>query len=1103
MSKISAGLIKTTNLTVTGLGSGAVTATNFQFTNLDLSGNLSVTGASTLGSVAALGALDVSGNTTLKTTSVSGTLGVTGATTLAGTSVRSLTTPSGFSVDTSANLIVPGTITNPTVVTNSQLMENTVMSAGSIYTIPGSATAAGYVYPIIDLQANIPIGVFTDRNNTTVSEEFLTKNSDTNCPSGKIYYYAGDGTKDFPIDGTAGSPHFSGVYGNIGTPIFVDVSDSSAYELAIKENFKMAPAITDNSGNTVGGTFVNMNYSSYCDTNGFTFSGFKDIVDKVYRYYIKRGWAIPTAPYVAYDACGNDMDIHYFHQCYYSDDGAPTLGIDFDFSGSKYIPSSINISFGIYVAFSIGPPVFAASLPSCQQVVNIPITTDKVIYGNAVINGTNSVYYDINKRIITINFVQESSWTYTVDSSNFATQSYTLTHIMKKLTGSWAVVKPGDGTFQSNGYSVNNFVSCPPSDAACSLIQVSPTINMVANLIYDGIDYGNNVFEQPLLQELTGEYFGYTLTKFGYGKTGSIINVINPGIYNSSANIDTKWITPSASGKAHVGNNPYTRFYQTTVTGSKVDEYSNKWNIVCPKFNVDLFSTTPESMALLDASYCEILSDNNLADLSVLIHEHQHIFEESNGTVGFAGNAEGHATTMELDGYLMGAGTSVTLRMFRSCMAYLNSHYKGWYTFEQNGKYDYQNNLYTASKLGISNQNYSTRIPYITASQYSEGFAFRYFTDHYDPNNQIIRRSNEINICNMKVMTDNGFTSLLDSLYPCVNSSKFSYAQALWEVSSANGAGKELPTGYSEYALSTLFLRNNNSIPVKYRYLFPIWLTNKHNQFSSVLGQCATALDPLYPQILGGCLWSDIDESTPIYTEKYGRAATFTGSFSFFDAETVIPFWPRNAPLEAQYKMGTWKRNSSGRLLDVSNNFIYNTSTGAINLSAGSPVWTPSVVAYKTSETIYLENLSTKAYVLPVTGNSGLGLTSSMTSVTVRVLRGNFNFAIAQFVPNGGDGTWTQLPSSGTFYNINNPGTWNDASGEIYDNVQTGYLDAASPVSYTFNLSGLSVQTYNGVKYYPKLVCVNATLDTYGQYLDISPARCRYSGKVTITPTFV
>ena len=45
MSSISAGLVKTTNLTVSGLGAGAVQATNLNFTNLDVSGNLSVGGA--------------------------------------------------------------------------------------------------------------------------------------------------------------------------------------------------------------------------------------------------------------------------------------------------------------------------------------------------------------------------------------------------------------------------------------------------------------------------------------------------------------------------------------------------------------------------------------------------------------------------------------------------------------------------------------------------------------------------------------------------------------------------------------------------------------------------------------------------------------------------------------------------------------------------------------------------------------------------------------------------------------------------------------------------------------------------------------------------
>ena len=44
MSSISAGLVNVENLTVTGLGAGAIKATNLQFTNLDVSGNLTTAG---------------------------------------------------------------------------------------------------------------------------------------------------------------------------------------------------------------------------------------------------------------------------------------------------------------------------------------------------------------------------------------------------------------------------------------------------------------------------------------------------------------------------------------------------------------------------------------------------------------------------------------------------------------------------------------------------------------------------------------------------------------------------------------------------------------------------------------------------------------------------------------------------------------------------------------------------------------------------------------------------------------------------------------------------------------------------------------------------
>jgi hypothetical protein len=98
---------------------------------------------------------------------------------------------------------------------------------------------------------------------------------------------------------------------------------------------------------------------------------------------------------------------------------------------------------------------------------------------------------------------------------------------------------------------------------------------------------------------------------------------------------------------------------------------------------------------------------------------------------------------------------------------------------------------------------------------------------------------------------------------------------------------------------------------------------------------------------------------------------------------------------------------------------------------------------------------------------------------------------------------WTQLPSTGNVEQVDNPGTWDDASGEVFDGLQTSYRDAATSQIVSFDLSGFTVQVYDGFKYYPKLVCVNRGLDDYGVYKNIATPQSRYSGKIVITPTFV
>ena len=1096
MSTISAGLVKTNSLTVNGIGAGAIITTNLNFDNLDIAGAVHVGGA-----------FDVSGNATVYGATTLNTLSTSGATHVGG------------AFDVSGNATIYGTLTQPTFVAMDQLQDNTVMDAQSIYSLTGTYNGSTYFYPIVDTQVDVPIGIFTDSTNTTVSTEFLTTKPLTDCSGGKIYYYATDGTNNAPIDGTAGTPHYAGVYGNIGTPIFVDVTDSSAYKQSLVRIFKNAPAITDQLGNTVGGSNVDLHYSSYSNQAlGFTQDGVAHTADTMKRYYMKRGWGLLPPDYVATDINENIIDANFFVQYAGTLNDEPFTGIEFVYGDSAVVPISINLVFVTrYYApteeygqqpyqnlCSIGPEALANQVPSIRTPVNIPITSDKTVYGNAIINGTNSVYYDINKKILNINYVSGNSWTYVIDSSNFNVQR-TVVHNMNLFTGSFGVVKPGLGTFESFGYTVNNLISCSPNDSAAMLIQTSPHLLINDETILDSVSQGVIENDIPLTDSDSGEYMGNSFIKYGNGNTGSLINYVYTPITNAYSWIQPEFTIAQSSNTLHIGQNPYSTFCETAASGV-VDVYysSDSFYLVGPKFNFNIYSTTPESTLVIDPSNVTVITDPNLIELTWNIHENTHIQEYGIGTINCSGNTEAHCVCMEFDGPSMGGGISIS-RFTLTIYTYFNCHFKGQYTFHRAAAL-YENDLYSATNLGIPNQTYPMLGVQAGTTQYGEGFAYRYISDHYDPNQQILRRTNEISICNIKIETDNGFTSQADLPVPGTTAAKFAYAQALWEVTSANGAGKEMAQVYSDYALSSVFLRNNSSIPTQYQYLFPIWFFNKNNAFSSQLAdysnQYSTATNSTFPFLQFFSFWSDLDETTPIYTEKYKRAPTNSSAFKYMDAETPVPFWPRDASGEEQYKLGSWNRNGSRRLLDASNNLIYNTATGHINVSAGPPVWTPSAVAYKSSDTTYLEDLSTKAYVLPVAGVSGLGVSSYMTSIQVSVARGNWNFAIAQFVPDGSGGSWTQLPSSGTFHNINNPGTWTDASGEIYNGIQTSYTDAPGTDSYTFDLSGLSVQTYNGVAYYPKLVCVNTGLDTYGEYLNISPARARYSGKVTVTPTF-
>ena len=291
MSSLSAGKIQVENLSVAGLGAGAIKATNLKFTNLDVSGNLTVQGAqvatqsfvssavqgvigsagaalNTLGEIQAALGNDANLASTL-TTSIATKANAADVTSSLATKAP-VASPTFTGTATVPNLVVSGNITNASLTALTLQMQNTVMDAESVYYFFGSDDAELIYQPIMEISKDVNRPIYTDDTSTTISQEFITNTSSILPSSGKIMYYPnGVGTPEFPIDGTAGTPIHSGISANIGTPSFVDVTDTSGvYGVALKSIHRKTPLVKNASGVLVGGFNSRLNYSSYNNLEG-------------------------------------------------------------------------------------------------------------------------------------------------------------------------------------------------------------------------------------------------------------------------------------------------------------------------------------------------------------------------------------------------------------------------------------------------------------------------------------------------------------------------------------------------------------------------------------------------------------------------------------------------------------------------------------------------------------------------------------------------------------------------------------------------------------------------------------------------------------------
>ena len=208
-----------------------------------------------------------------------------------------------------------------------------------------------------------------------------------------------------------------------------------------------------------------------------------------------------ASEYVPMDISGNIFEKNFF-VCNYGFTNGGYQAIEFVYpTPSSVVPSSIYLTFYFNDQTILpGSKYMSDQNTGIRTPVSIPITTNGLTFGQAVINNVNSVFYDINKKQITINFVVENTWT----------ESLNNTHTMESFKGSYAIVKKSQHTFINNDESESIFISCSPTDSAAFLMQVSPTVSIVDEYNLTVTPYTKN-----LCNNTTGDFQGYILTRPG------------------------------------------------------------------------------------------------------------------------------------------------------------------------------------------------------------------------------------------------------------------------------------------------------------------------------------------------------------------------------------------------------------------------------------------------------------------------------------------------------------------------------------------------------------------------------------------------------------
>lgn len=1013
---LSSGLIKAETLSISGAQAGAIQVTNLDFDNLNVSGNLmvnnqSVATQSSLALKAPLASPALSGIPTAPTAAL-------------GTSTTQLATTEFVQIlNKYDNMYEVLQMSKPV---DQDVYDIALNNGGSI----------PYTSLITDDDINVSVKLFSDSSRDEIDSHIL---SDFPVPAGKFYYYPNLNTS------------------NDEAPVYVDTTDTSGYKYALQKTYSYAPTTTEY-------TIYTSKVLDYIPYN--CLSNSTKLID---TYYKQRGFSTATPQYHSSKANLFATQIAFDYTNEVADYG---IGIEFEYDENNS-PIKLWLSIAPYekvanMGLFINDKATIDSQENSSlyyvQPQEVPITSKISEYIVAKDTPERLAYYDkINRRIHI-----HSPGTKTQISSGSAptfNETWDETFSFGNFEGSFQVIKKlSDGTL----------TPCSPLVPESMLVQISNQVSF---------DWTFNDTTNSILFNLTTDdkYSGLYITKLGMGRDSYPIYT-SRGVSGLWTNVDVSEHSTGVGGRSgggtsrNIGDNPYTTSRERFANGTMVtlSDKNDAVNTFMFKLNgitkSQLYNSTPEEFAALNVLNSQVVSTPGDAVRQGLLHELYHgtVDGEVSGWAKNNINTEANALALNLvteyfmngidsSGNDIGDVATITARWEGYFMFYMMYLYRGNHT---------RSHTYYSAKTN-NLKDYTN-----TTSMYGESMFILYMMFQEDPLFQILRRTNDILNVTTNYFFDNG---LVNGGTKAISVEAIHEAerQAFRELMIAKNKVLSYEEFFSNFCVSMLFLRNNSSIPDKY----------KTNYNFSVYNRSADYRQKFINQSRSCSIWSDLDHSRPINPKEKPYNST---SLPSFVNTSIVPMWPRvNSSGVIDYRSGSW--DSSGT------------------------TWTPSSFAYATSindtnnstderfKLVY-EDLTCLSYVIPtgtVTGTPTAGMTTGVSTkintITINVHRGDWAINVVQFIPDGSGGIWRERG-------------WSSSHKEgIYDDEIDDWVDASGdPLSTTIDFSSFTPEIYNGITYFPKLVCVNRGVhgvDDYGRAKATYSDQRRFTGRLSFTAT--